>query len=367
MNEQGVAILALKKVPGLGDKNIKQLVSYCGGARQVFDTPKGRLAAIPGMGPKTLHTLQTHTTLKAAEEDYHAAEQLGINILTYLDAHYPRKLKSVEDAPCILYSRGSGDLNPKRSIGIVGTRRATPYGREICRRIVEELKTFDVQIISGLAYGIDIAAHKAAIDLDMSTIAILAGGLDTIYPSAHRKYAEALQKQGAIVSESAPGTAADAHLFPARNRIIAGMSDAIIIVEAADKGGALITATQADSYNRPLFAVPGNLTSEFSKGTNALIDKQMALIYTSVRSVVEQLNWGSGSTEKKIEPSPSEADLSPQERLLVRLIRENGAPLAIDALAMRSQIPINQLASILLSLEFKGLIRNLPGSKYGLV
>jgi len=365
MTDKAFGILALRLVPGLGDRNIKQLISYCGGVDEVFKTPKGKLSAIPGFGEKTAEIIAHSQTKADAEKIVSECEQKGMNLLSHLDKKYPNKLKTIIDAPCLLFTKGKGHLNYSRTIGIVGTRRATTYGKDITRKIVEDLAPYDVQVISGMAYGIDISAHKAALDNHLSTIGVLAGGLDRVYPSVHRKYAESMQTDGAIVSESLPGTTPDAHLFPARNRIIAGMSDALIIVEAAEKGGALITARIADSYNRPLFAVPGHLNSEYSKGTNKLIDQQMALIYTGVESILNQLNWitsGETQAQKEVELS----SLSDSEQKIIALLKNHGGPMEIDNLAIKSQIQINQLASLLLNLEFQNLIKSMPGKKYDL-
>lgn len=362
MSDQTVDVLALLLVKGLGERNVKQLISYCGSAQEVFSASKKKLSAIPGIGPTLIDTLLHQSTHKEARKIIQVAEEKGMKVSSYLDKGYPSRLKSVIDAPLILYSRGRGNLNPARTLAIVGTRKATAYGRAVTDKIVEACKDLDVQIISGLAYGIDIQSHRAALKNDLSTVGVLAGGLDWIYPSVHKKYAEEMQQTGVIVSECRPGTQPDPHLFPARNRIIAGMADAVIVVEAAIKGGALITARIADSYHRPLFAVPGNIDHGYSEGTNHLIASQLALIYTGIHDLKYHLNWDSVS-----DLSPKEAPvLEGEEQRLYSLLSGNGASIQIDELAMKSQIPINQVASLLLNLEFKGIVKSMPGKKYGI-
>lgn len=363
MSDSTIDLLALSLIPGLGDHNVKQLVSYCGSPWQVFGSSRKKLEAIPGFGPKLTDQLLNHQTHKEAEAIFNNATDKGMTVLGYLDSRYPERLKSVLDAPAVLYSKGEGSLNPARTLAIVGTRKATEYGKAVTRKIVDECRDLDVQIISGLAYGIDIESHRAALQNKMSTVSVLAGGLDWIYPSVHKKYAEEMQAKGAIVSECVPGTKPDPHLFPARNRIIAGMADAVIVVEAAARGGALITAKIADSYNRPLFAVPGNIDHSYSEGTNHLISTQLALIYTGVKDLMYQLNWESGDTQPKKKRVP---DLEPAEKIVYELLDESGIML-IDDISMKSQIPINQVASLLLTLEFKGVVKSLPGKKFGLV
>lgn len=361
MAQHPLKLLALTCVPGLGDWNIKQLISYCGSADEVFNVPKRKLESIPGIGPKTVQAISEHQTFNEAEAILKEAEAKGMAVLSYLDPQYPQRMKSQMDAPAILFKKGMGELNPDRTLAIVGTRKATTYGKQVTQKIVEDLKDMQVQIISGLAYGIDIEAHRAALKHDTSTVAVLAGGLDYIYPSAHKKYAEEMQEHGAIISESVPGTKPDPHLFPARNRIIAGMADAVIVVEAAEKGGALITAKIADSYNRALFAVPGNLENTYSAGTNKLIASQLALIYTGVQDLATHLSWDLEESAKEPVPLP---ELSGAEEKLYRLLTEKGQPIEIDQIAIQAQLPVNQVASILLGLEFKNLVKALPGKKF---
>lgn len=366
MTDELVSQVALELVSGIGNRGVKQLISYCGSASEIFKAPKSKLLKIPGVGEKMASSIKSASPFKEAEAIVKSSAEIGAEILHYTNKKYPQRLKLVPDAPSLLYVKGSGDLNPTRSIAVVGTRKATEYGKAITDKIVADLSELNVTIISGLAYGIDIQAQRACLKNNIPTFAVLAGGLDRIYPSVHKKYAEEMQEQGGIITESIPGTKPDPHLFPARNRIIAGMTDATIVVEAAERGGALITANIADSYDRVVFAVPGDVGHTYSAGTNKLIATQRALIYTGVKDIMYHLNWeeGEGSNTKKLIALP---ELSDNENVIYQLLIDNNGPLEIDLISLKSQIPINQVASILLSLEFNNLVKSLPGKKYGLI
>jgi len=363
MTDELVSQVALDLIPGIGNQGIKQLISYCNSAQGVFNAPKSKLLKIPGVGEKLAETIIHHKPYHRAEEIISRTSKIGAKILHYTHKKYPQKLKNTPDAPSLLYVKGSGDLNPCKTVAVVGTRRATEYGKRVTEKIIKELKILGVTVVSGLAYGIDIQAHKACLSNGLPTLAVLAGGLDRIYPSAHKKYAEEIQSNGVILSESIPGTIPDRHLFPARNRIIAGLADATIVVEAAEKGGALITAHIADSYNRLVFAVPGNVDNNYSQGTNRLISSQKALIYTGAEDLIYHLNWDIDQEERHQEVMP---DLPEEERLIFELLTTQGQPMEIDLISIKTQIPINRVASVLLNLEFQGLIRSLPGKKFGL-
>lgn len=361
MNEKLYQV-ALELLPGIGDVNAKNLMAYCGSASEIFRSRPGHLQKIPGIGPKTIQLLKNATPLKEAEKIISDSEKKGIQIHHFTDRSYPEKLKQAVDAPNIIYSRGTISQWSK-VLAIVGTRNATDYGRSVTEKIVSDCKGMDVVIVSGLAYGIDIAAHRAALLHSLPTIAVLAGGLDKVYPSVHQRYAEEMTGTGGLISENPPGVKAESHFFPARNRIIAGMSDATIVVEAAKKGGALITAHIADSYNRTVFAVPGDLEHKYSEGCNYLIRNQKALIYTGVEDLRYHLGWSESKAE---EPASSHdlPSLTEDARKIMNMLREHPQGLPIDEIAWRTQIPVSQLAGHLLGLEFQGLVKSLPGKKY---
>lgn len=360
MTEELVYQLSLELIPGIGQKGAKQLISYCGSALEVMKTPKNRLLKIPGIGHKMADAILTTSTFAEAEHIISSCQKNDVEVISYTDSRFPKRLKAVHDSPNIMYMKGHGDLNPSRIISIVGARKATSYGKAITEQIVSELKLIGATIISGLAYGIDISAHKSALKNKLPTFAVIAGGLDRIYPSSHKKYVNEMMENGGVISESKLGTKPDPHLFPVRNRIIAGLSDATIVVEAAERGGALITASLADSYNRHVFAVPGDVGNTFSEGANKLIAAQKALIYTGIEDLIYHLDWKLTDTDNR---EPDNIELSSSEEEIYSLLMQNGA-LEIDVIALRSQIPINQVASVLLELEFKNLVKSLPGKKY---
>ncbi|QHV97753.1 DNA-processing protein DprA [Spirosoma endbachense] len=366
--------LALTLVPGVGSILIRQLVSYCGSATEVFRSPLARLMKVPGIGEVTARAILKPGILEEAEQVMKRVEKLGATILFYTDKDYPTRLKTLYDAPALLYFQGSGNLNAPRTIGLVGTRQATEYGRRITNEIIEAVAPYGANVISGLAYGIDIAAHRASLANSLPTIGVMASGLDIIYPNVHQKTAQDMQILGGLLTESQPGTKPDAHLFPARNRIIAGLSDAIVVVEAAAKGGALITAEYANNYHREVFAVPGQLNQTFSAGCNKLIRENKAQIYTSPKDIIEALNWDRpdnppSSTGLRATSAPAPAlpvDITEEESQIIALLRQVN-DLHIDDLSWKSQIPMGRLASLLLSLEFRGFVRSLPGKKYAVI
>lgn len=356
--------VALNMLPGIGSVIAKQLVSYCGSVKEIFKASSAKLDKIPGIGPKTISLIKNSDLLKDADIEIEKCSKNNVRILFYTDKDYPYKLKQTIDGPLIIYSKGEGEINPRRAIAIVGTRQATEYGKSVTEQLVADLKPYGVAIISGLAYGIDITAHKAAIHNDIPTHAVLGSGVDVIYPAIHRDVAHKLQSNGALISEFPLGTKPEAYHFPARNRIIAGMSDAVVVIEAAERGGALITADIANSYNREVFALPGNLDHRFSVGCNKLIQQQKAVIFTNVKDLIKELNWDleEGGIVKNRDQSLE--SFSKEERLIIDLLTPEKTGLEIDKLAWKSHLTVNQLANVLLSLEFEGVIKALPGKKY---
>ena len=370
MDSERLSFLALHLVPGIGDYLIKQLVSYCGSAENVFKTAKGKLLKIPGIGGVTAEAIKTENTLHEAEKELKKAEKEDVEILFYTDKKFPSRLKAIEDSPSLLYVKGNTNLNQAKIVAIVGTRQATAYGRGMVDRIVEGLVPHQALIISGLAYGIDIQAHKQALRQNLSTVGILGSGMDVIYPGAHKETARKMLDYGGLITENRFGTQPDAHNFPARNRIIAGLCDALIIVEAAEKGGALITAEIANSYNKDVFAVPGNIGQTYSEGCNKLIKINKAHLLASTKDLEYIMNWGLKKDSKKEGTLPLLFDLSalePDEQKVIEHLKEQKGPVMIDKLSFQSGIPIGLLSSVLLNLEFKGLVSSLPGKQYKLL
>ncbi len=361
-----LSLLALHFIDGIGSYLIKQLVSYCGSAQQVFKTPKGKLLKIPGIGVKTAEAVRTASPHHLAEKEFRKAEKEDVEILFFTDKQFPSRLKTIEDAPSLLYLKGNISLQQTKTVGIVGTRQATPYGKEMVEKIIEGLMPHQPVIISGLAYGIDIHAHKQAIKNNLPTIGIMGSGMDILYPAVHKETAKKMQDIGGLITENHFGTKPDAHNFPARNRIIAGLSDALIVIEAAEKGGALITAEIANSYNKDVFAVPGNIGQTYSEGCNKLIRTNKANLITSVKDLEYIMNWTveHGNGNNKPLTLFDATDFEPNEQKIIQLLREKNRPLPIDELSWKSEIQPSELASILLGLEFKGVIQSLPGKMY---
>jgi DNA processing protein len=294
-------------------------------------------------------------------------------LLFYTDKDYPNRLKSIADAPALLYYKGNANLNTDKTVAIVGTRKATPYGKSITEEAVSELKKFkSLLVISGLAYGIDIAAHKSALKHNIPTLGIIANGLDIQYPSLHKNTILQMMEEGGILTEYRLGTKPDAPHFPARNRIIAGMADALIVVEAAVTGGALITADIANSYNKDVFAVPGNIGAIYSEGCNNLIKTHKASIYTGVKDLEYLMNWEENATAKnaaQIQAVAKQIDmtlLEDEEKQVVHLL-QNRKEMLIDEISWQAQVPLSKLASVLLSLELQGIVKALPGKKFTLL
>lgn len=367
MDDEKLFQVALSMVPGLGDITIKTLVSYCGSAGEVFKKNKNHLYKIPGIGQIIASKILSFKDFSLAELEVEKCIKHKIDIIPFTDAAYPKKLKHAPDSPTVLFYRGEASLNNPKTVAIVGTRNSTEYGREFTDDIIKKLASHEALIVSGLAYGIDINAHKAALKYGLKTIGVMASGLDIIYPSIHRGTAVEMLQQGGLLTEHRLGVTPEAHHFPARNRVIAGMCDAIIVIEAATKGGALITAEIANSYDRDVFALPGDIGKKYSAGCNNLIKSNKAHLLTSINDIEYIMNW-EAQTQESIKASKIHdlTSLSPDERTVVETLRLTSDGMVLDELSWKSQIPLNKLASILLQLEFNGAVIPIPGKKYKL-
>jgi len=372
LENEKISTLALMHTPGIGAVTIRQLISYCGGASKVFSSDYKKLIKIPGIGDKVARSILKREALSFAEKEYLDCEKSGTQLHFSTDATYPNRLKPLYDAPIVLYSRGNFNFNVQRSVGIVGTRQITEYGRVITETIIKDLVPFNALIVSGLAYGVDIAAHRACLKNGLATIGVMASGLNVIYPAVHKKTAKDMEENGGLVTENALETKPDFMRFPARNRIIAGLSDLTIVVESAKKGGSLITVEFAQNYHREVFAVPGALGNPQSEGCNQLIRDHKASIFTSVQDMADAIGWGSenaqDSTAKSVssESAMSFDGFTQDEGAVLSLLRQTG-PMLIDDLSWQSGMHLNKLATLLLSLEFQGMVRSMPGKKYGLI
>jgi DNA processing protein len=365
MDQSRLSLFALHFVPGVGDHLARQLISYCGSAEKVFKTPKGKLLKIPGVGEVTAQAILSTKSFALAESELVKAEKENVELLFFTDKNYPSRLKNIPDAPSLLYCKGAVDFENPKAIAIVGTRQSTNYGKECVEQLITQLVPHDALIISGLAYGIDIHAHKQAIKQSLQTVAVMGSGIDVIYPAAHKESAKLMQAKGGLVTENTFGTKPDAHNFPMRNRIIAGLCDALIVVEAAVKGGALITAEIANSYNKDVFAFPGNIGLSHSEGCNNLIKSNKAHLITSVKDLEYIMNWEAQTKPAKKQEAFLLEGFEPDEQIVLKALLEKN-PCAIDELSWKTGLPLSQLASLLLNLEFKNIIHSLPGKLYKL-
>ncbi|MBK0380875.1 DNA-processing protein DprA [Mucilaginibacter segetis] len=356
--------VALTFIKNIGPSSVKAMVTHLGSAEAVFTASKAKLLQIPGIGEKRISYLDFDGALKRAEEELFFIEKNGVDVIFFTNSRYPKKLKFCADSPVLLYSKGIADLNTQRVVSIVGTRNATDYGRQLCKQLVEELQSYNVLIVSGLALGIDVAAHKECIRLGMPTVGVLGHGLDKLYPSQNKATAQKMQENGGIITEFPSSTIPDRENFPQRNRIVAGMADATVVIEAGIKGGALITAEIANSYNRDVFAFPGRLGDEYSEGCNFLVRNNKAALLTCVADLPYSLGWEKHSDLKATEQMVLPIDLSAQEMVIYEIIKQHQTPLAIDDLSVKAQLPMSQLTMTLLDMELQGFIRSMPGKTY---
>lgn len=368
MSTERIASLALHFVPGIGDFLVKQLISYCGSAEEVFKLPKGKLLRIPGIGEASATALKQNPPFAQAEAEFQKAERTNTKIHFFFESDFPKRLKHFDDCPSLVYLKGNVNLNTAKTVGIVGTRKCTEYGKERVEELVSGLAGHLPLIVSGLAYGIDIHAHKQSLQNGLPTLGVMASGMDIIYPAVHKDIAKQMTENGGLITEHCFGTKPDAHNFPARNRIIAALSDALIVVEAAEKGGALITAEIANTYNKDVFAVPGSIGNTYSAGCNKLIKTNKAHLLTSVKDIEYIMNWSANISNS---PNQSEQQLDlelfdEQERKIISLLQEKKATMMIDELSRKSSLSPSALASLLLGLEFKNVVKSLPGKMYKL-
>lgn len=343
----------------------KNLIAHCGSAEAVFTEKKAALQKIPGIGTKVAQNIMGQSILSAAEEEVNFIRSNNITPLFYLDKGYPNRLKMCDDSPVILYFRGNVDLNKRQVISIVGTRNATSYGLDFCKEFISDIKPFNPLVVSGLAYGIDVCAHKESLKNGVPTVGVLAHGMDRVYPQLHKRVADQMLENGGLITEFRRETNPDRENFPRRNRIVAGMSDAVVVVEAAKRGGALITAEIANSYNREVFAVPGNLKSPFSEGCNHLIKINKAALIEGVQDLKYILGWeeklGAG-----IQQIPLFPELTKAEQGLVDILKECEGKAELDNICQSAKLPVAKVLQILMSLEIKSVVKNYPGKVYGI-
>lgn len=362
MSDELLHQIALTLIPRVGDINGKKLVAYCGSVQAVFNEKRAALLKIPGIGTYTVNSIHNQKTFKRAEEEIRFIEKFKIKPLFFTDPDYPFRLLNCEDGPLMIYYKGTAALNAKHIVSIVGTRRATNYGRKVCEQIVTDLQAKDVLIVSGLAYGIDSCAHRKALDCEMETVGVLAHGLDRIYPSQNRKLAERMLEHGGLLTEFLSRSNPDRENFPKRNRIVAGMSDAVVVVESDKRGGAIITAGLGNSYNRDVFAIPGRVGDDNTRGCNLLIRTNRAALAENGNDIAYIMGWENQPSIKREQPHLF-VDFSEDEKRVLETIR-NYKEISIDQLVMQTGMTTSKVAASLLNLEFEGAVQCLPGKLY---
>jgi DNA processing protein len=359
--------IALTLTPQVGAVTAKTLVSYCGSAEGVFRASRRELLKIPGIGAAIADSISSAQPLQLAEQELVFLEKHNIVALFYTDERYPARLKQNVDCPAMLYFKGSSTalLNARRIVAVVGTRQPTDYGRQMCEELIEGLNPYGVLIVSGLAYGIDIVAHRKSVALEVPNIGVLGHGLSILYPADHRATAARMVENGGLLTEFTHKAGPDRENFPMRNRIIAGMCDALLVVETAASGGSMISAELAAQYERDIFALPGRARDPKSAGCNLLIKNNRATLIESANDMVQALRWEPAGQARVIQPQLF-PDLDPAETRIIGLIRQK-PEIPIDQLTIGAGLPPGELASLLLGLEFKGVLRALPGKRYVLV
>ncbi len=357
--------IAITKIPGVGAVTARQLIAFCGGVKNVFDASKKELLAIPGIGPVMAKTIVNKTTFDEAEEELIFLEENDIQTLFYLDRNYPQRLVHFSDSPILLYFKGNVSLNHPRTVGIVGTRKPSEQGKIICEELIEDLKEYNVQIISGLAYGVDITAHKKSLAMDIPTIGCLGHGLHMTYPAKHKSVAKQMTQKGGLLTEFNSKQKPDGPHFPMRNRVIAGLCDALIVVETARRGGSMITAEIANQYHKDVFAIPGRIKDSNSLGCNLLIKSHKANLIESAKDIEYIMQWDKKGETKAVQAQLF-VDLSEEEHKIVDYLKlkENDS---IDNISYQTGLQSSQLSALLLNLEFKGCIKSLPGKRYMLI
>lgn len=363
MSEQDLFYsLALLRVEGVGDIMAKKLLANFGSAEEIFKTKTNQISAIDGVGSVLLKNLKDKTVFEKANQELQFITKNNIKTSFFQDENYPERLKHCIDSPVLIFSSGNINLKNRKIISIVGTRQITSYGIEFCKNLIEDLAPLDPIIVSGFAYGVDIVAHQFAIENKLQTIGVLAHGLNQIYPKTHKKYMSKMEENGGFITEFWSSTNPDKENFVRRNRIVAGMTEATIVIESADRGGSLITANLANDYNRDVFAVPGRVTDKYSQGCNNLIKIQKANVLTSAADLIYILNW---DIENKSKPVQKQlfVDLELDEQKIYDYLLKNGKEL-LDIIALQCEFPIYKISGMLLNMELKGVIRPLPGKLF---
>jgi DNA processing protein len=363
--QDAIEKIALTLIDGVGPVTSRQLVSYIGDVEKIFKSRKKELIAIPGIGEKTVQSILNHKeAFVRAEQELAFINKHHIQILFYTDKDYPFRLKAYEDTPILLYYKGTADLDHHRIVSIIGTRNPTDTGKILCEKLVEDLMEYQVMVVSGLAYGVDITAHRKCVETQLPTVGVMGNGLDKIYPTIHQATAKKMVECGGLLTQFMTKTQPDRENFPMRNKVVAGLADATVVIESGIEGGSMITAEYANMYHKDVFAFPGRTTDANSLGCNLLIKRNKASLIESATDLAHFMNWDKTGA-KEVQRSLF-VDLNETEQLVIHLLRQQEY-LSIDRFYLELKLSPSVTAGVLLELEFKGLIKALPGKKYMLV
>ncbi len=362
MSESLLYKIALTQIPGIGPVQAKQLLKHFENPENIFKEKKSLLSHIENVGAVRAKNIKSFTDFSVIEKEIKFIEKNKITPLFIQDENYPKRLLNCYDPPIMVYFRGNTDLNTTKIISIIGTRNNSDYGKMVTENIIADLATMNILIVSGLAYGIDTIAHKASLKNNLSTVGVLAHGLQSIYPQQHAAIAKEMCAQGGLLTEYISTTKPDKHNFPKRNRVVAGMSDATVVVETAIKGGSMITAELANNYNRDVFAFPGKTTDSKSAGCNYLIKNNKAVLLTSAQDLIEFMSWEAKVPKKKIQKELF-IDFSDEEKIILQLFAEKEL-LHIDDIYLQSGLNSSAVAAAILNLEFQNVLTSLPGKMY---
>ena len=364
MNEEELLYaLALQKAKNVGDTLAKKLIQHCGSPKNVWNSKLSSLSKIHGIGTVRLNNFKESNLLKRAERELHYLKENNIEIWYFTDENYPERLKHCVDGPLLLFKRGKSSLIQKRIISVVGTRNMTVYGREFVEKLMSDLKPFNPLIVSGFAYGVDIWAHREALKNNLETAAVLAHGFEEVYPKVHKKYIPEVFQNGAFLTDAWHDDELIRESFLKRNRIVAGISEATIVIESAESGGSLVTADIANSYNRDVLAVPGRSIDPFSKGCNDLIKMNKAALFSETKDLIEMLNWEEDSAEVPVIQKQLFIELELEEQLIYDYLHEHGKQV-IDIIALECKMPIHKTSTVLFNMEMKGVVRPFPGKLF---
>jgi len=359
-------LLALQKVKNIGDISAKKLLKHFGSAQAIFEAAKNNRIDIQDIGTVMINSIKSFNDWQKVTAEIKYLEQNKIQVISIFDDNYPYKLQHAPDGPILFFYKGEADLNQSRVISIVGTRNITPYGKRIVNEIIEELAPYKPLIVSGLAYGVDVESHLNALKYNLPTVGVLGHGFQRIYPSIHQKIAHKMLEKGGLLTEFWHSDLVDRNNFLKRNRIVAGLSEATIIIESGEKGGSLVTADIANSYNRDVFAVPGRATDRFSIGCNNLIKRNQAALLSCGQDLIDMLQWSLETPKSKNPQLNLFVDLTDEEQQIFDYLQEKGTT-SLDDLALELKMSISKIAQLLMTMELNGILTSLPGKKFELI